>query len=308
MAFDEILEPERKESVPEAEPREVYQFQCSESEYREINRLQKRLAYRGPLILAVFFVYLFIHVVFVSSTPDSILGFFFGAAFFGTVIQIKGIRAYHKIWKKNREVLCTSTYEYRIFDDYLILKVYRANEQVRESKYYYTDFEGAQQLGNWLFFKFNMQSFIVRKSDLQENSAFFTRMYRYLAKPVEPVAPNKWRIPSVVLFVASILSLFGAIALVVIVSGGKNPSMENMWMFFLLTPIPIASVVFGFVLKSKGYKYKKNVVAGIIMTVVLCIYGSFAFVFANAGNPYGNAATAQITQSRNVALNVHNQP
>ena len=54
-----------------------------------------------------------------------------------------------------------------------------------------------------------------------------------------------------------------------------------MWLFFLLTPIPISSIVFGFVLKSKNYKYKKNVIVGIIMAALLCIYGSFSFIFAN---------------------------
>ena len=50
---------------------------------------------------------------------------------------------------------------------------------------------------------------------------------------------------------------------------------------FLFLPIPIASIVFGFYLKKKGYKYKKNVIVGVIMAVLLCIYGSFAFVFSD---------------------------
>lgn len=48
-----------------------------------------------------------------------------------------------------------------------------------------------------------------------------------------------------------------------------------------MTPIPIASIVWGFVLKSKGCKYKKNIIVGIIMTVLLCMYGSFTFIFSN---------------------------
>ena len=37
--------------------------------------------------------------------------------------------------------------------------------------------------------------------------------------------------------------------------------------------------IYGFVLKAKGCKYKKNVIIGIIMTILLCIYGSFSFIF-----------------------------
>ena len=63
---------------------------------------------------------------------------------------------------------------------------------------------------------------------------------------------------------------------------GINQAMtENMWVFFLFLPIPIASIVFGFYLKKKGYKYKKNVIVGFIMAALLCIYGSFTFIFAN---------------------------
>ena len=56
---------------------------------------------------------------------------------------------------------------------------------------------------------------------------------------------------------------------------------ENMWVFFLFLPVPFASIVFGFYLKKKGYKYKKNVIVGIIMAALLCIYGSFTFIFSN---------------------------
>ena len=57
--------------------------------------------------------------------------------------------------------------------------------------------------------------------------------------------------------------------------------VENMWLFFLWTPIPIASVVFGYKLKARGYKYQKNVITGFIMAALLCIYGSFSLIFAD---------------------------
>ena len=36
-----------------------------------------------------------------------------------------------------------------------------------------------------------------------------------------------------------------------------------------------------FILKKKGYKYKKNIIVGFIMAILLCIYGSFTFLFGN---------------------------
>ena len=66
---------------------------------------------------------------------------------------------------------------------------------------------------------------------------------------------------------------------VAILSNDNQMMPENMWLFFLFVPIPIASVVLGLYLKKKGYKYKKNVIVGIIMAIFLCIYGSFTFLF-----------------------------
>lgn len=139
--------------------------------------------------------------------------------------------------------------------------------------------EQINQLDKWLFFRFGGRSFIIRKSELKENSAFFSYMYNNPSKTMENPIPDKWHVTSIILFIASLLSMLGALSLVRAVSKMNNSFNENMWMFFLFTPIPITSVVFGFILKAKGYKHKKNIIVGIIMTFLLCIYGSFAFMF-----------------------------
>lgn len=116
-------------------------------------------------------------------------------------------------------------------------------------------------------------------------------MYKNPSKTIESTNP----ITSIILFVASLLSILGGLALVGAVSSVNNLFVENMWLFFLLTPIPIASIVYGFVLKSKGCKYKRNIIVGIIMTVLLCIYGSFTFIFANVYN-HSNEPIVKVDQ------------
>lgn len=54
---------------------------------------------------------------------------------------------------------------------------------------------------------------------------------------------------------------------------------ENAWRCFLLLPIPLASLVLGAIYKKKGFRCKKNIVVGIIITVLLVLYGSFTFAF-----------------------------
>ena len=90
--------------------------------------------------------------------------------------------------------------------------------------------------------------------------------------------PSKLRTLSIVLFIASLLSIFSGIMLWGLLMQANGLMQENMWTFFLMTPIPISSIILGFILRAKGYKYKKNIIAGFIMTFFLCIYGSFVFM------------------------------
>lgn len=276
VSVDEILDIERKESVSEIEPNETYQFNYTTTELKEIYRLQRKNIYKRPILFALISIFL-IKSLIVSSAPNLTIGFAFGMFFTGFIFHIKEIHAYNKTWKKSLEQVCELIYEYKIFEDKIVVNIYRKSERIRESKCYYTDIEQIQQCGNWLLFQFGRQLFIVRKSDLKENSAFFSYMYKNPLKTID----STFSIVSIILFVASLLSILGGLALVETVSRVNNLANENMWLFFLLTPIPIASIVWGFVLKSKGCKYKKNIIVGIIMTALLCSYGSFTFIFAN---------------------------
>ena len=278
ISVDEILNSENKEQNAEIQPNESYRFTFSKQELNEIYRLQRKSIYKRPIIFTVLCILMIVFFIG-SSAPDVMIGFSFGMFLIGAVSHIKGIRAYSKAWKNSTERICKSVYEYKVFENYISVNIYRENEKIRESKCFFTDIEQIQQFGKWLFLQFGGQSFIIRKSDLKENSAFYSYMYKNPSKIIEPPVSNKWRTISIILFVASLLSIMGALALVGAVSNANGLFVENMWLFFLLTPIPITSIIFGFILKSKGYKYKKNIIVGFIMTFFLCIYGLFTFMF-----------------------------
>ena len=226
-------------------------------ELSEIYRLQRKSVYKRPLIFTMLCILMIVFFIG-SSAPDVMIGFSFGMFLIGAVSHIKGIRAYSKAWKNSVERIAQSTYEYKVFENYISVNIYRENERIRESKCFFTDIEQIQQFGKWLFLQFGGQSFIIRKSDLKENSAFYSYMYKNPSKIMEKPLHNRWKTLSIILFVASLLSIFGALGLVAVVSSENHLFVENMWLFFLLTPIPISSIVLGFVLKSKNFKYKKN--------------------------------------------------
>ena len=58
--------------------------------------------------------------------------------------------------------------------------------------------------------------------------------------------------------------------------------------------IPLASVAFGYVLRKKGLKWKKNVVIGVIFTALLCLYGSFYFLVPAQEFPAAEAPAAEV--------------
>ena len=278
VSVDEILGFETIEQNNEILPNELYRFTFSKEELSEIYRLQRKSVYKSPLIFTVLCILMILFFIG-SSAQDVMIGFAFGMFLIGAVSHIKEIRAYSKAWKNSTEQICKSVYEYKVFENYIRVNIYRENERIRESKCFFTDIEQIQQFGKWLFLQFGGQSFIIRKSDLKENSAFYSYMYKNPSKIIDSPVSNKWRTISITLFVASLLSIMGALALVGAVSNANGLFVENMWLFFLLTPIPITSIIFCFVLKSKGYKYKKNIIVGFIMTFFLCIYGLFTFMF-----------------------------
>lgn len=277
-SLDEILGTET--ALQEADPQanEAYRFTFAKEELDEIYRLRKKIIYKNPVLFALVCVLLIVYLISTSAS-GIIIGFAFGALLTGSASHIKGIHAYNKVWKSSVERIIKSTYEYRLFEEYIEINIYRKNEMIRKSKCCYTDIEQMQQLGKWLFMQFGGQSFIIRKSELKENSAFYSYMYRNPSKTTETKSPDKWRAVSALLFIASLLSILGAVALVSAVSKANGLFAENMWLFFLLTPVPIASIVWGLVLRTKGYKYRKNIIVGIVMTALLCIYGSFTFMF-----------------------------
>lgn len=300
VSVDEILGFENIEQNDEILPNESYRFTFSKQELNEIYRLQRKSIYKRPIIFTVICILMIVFFIG-SSSPDVMISFSFGMFLIGAVSYIKGILAYSKTWKNITERICKSVYEYKVFENYISVNIYRENEKILESKCFFTDIEQIQQFGKWLFLQFGGQSFIIRKSDLKENSAFYSYMYKNPSRITEKPMNNKWKVLSVILFVASLLSIFGALGLVSMVSNKNHLFVENTWLFFLLTPVPIASIVLGFVLKLKNYKYKKNIIVGIIMATLLCIYGSFSFVFANV---YDHSDEPIVRAEQTIGINI----
>lgn len=265
-------------STFEQTPNEIYQFNYSKEELDEIRRIQGFSYIRRPVIVIIVLFFLLIPNL-ISSPENHIIVFvsvIIMIMLFSIIVTVKN---HNKVWTANIERIAESTYELDFYDNHVIIKTHRNGEKVRECKCYYKDFEWIYNSEKWLFLVISGQSYIIRKYDLKENSILYAYMHGNINKIKEIEPLNILNLISITLFFASLYSIFIALFAIGKLSSANGLFVENTWVFFTLTPLPLSSLIFGCFLKSKGQKYKLNFITGIIITAFLCIYGSFVFIF-----------------------------
>mgnify|MGYP006066961001 CR=1 FL=1 len=91
---------------------------------------------------------------------------------------------------------------------------------------------------------------------------------------------TRWRIILMILFLASLGCFIFAMPVCVLLSelGGLPEFIRYLWGFYLLLPIPLASLMLGCWGMQRGIKAKKNIIAGSIVAGLLLIYGSMGFL------------------------------
>ncbi|MBQ7406486.1 MAG: helix-turn-helix domain-containing protein [Clostridia bacterium] len=280
VSIDDILSEAAPIDENKNEPKEAYVFKYEKSDLQEVFKKARFPLIKRAIIFTLACIVLFVFLA-AAGANDTIIGLLLGYFLIGVISHIKGYFAYSKAWKNSESRILESTYSYEIFDGYFILNISKNEEITKTLKIYFEDIEKIQSFGNYLVLQISGQSYIIKKDALIPESAFITFCNNTPNKVEAKKPKDKLKIISILLFVLSICTILGALISVAILSGINQAMTENMWIFFLFLPIPIASVVFGFYLKKKGYKYKKNVVVGVIMAALLCIYGSFTFIFSD---------------------------
>ena len=83
--------------------------------------------------------------------------------------------------------------------------------------------------------------------------------------------------------VLSILSIVLTMVVIAII-GTFSKDIDNfdpsryLWLFFLIMPIPLTSLILGIIYRFKGYKCIANIIVGIITIIVCFMYGSLFFM------------------------------
>ncbi len=280
VSIDNILSEAEPITENKSEPKEAYVFKYDKSDLQNVFKKARFPLIKRAIIFTLACIVLFIFFA-AAEANETIIGLLLGCFLIGVISHIKGYFAYGKAWKASESRILESTYSYGIFDGYFILNISKNEEITRTLKIYFDDIEKIQSFGNYLVLQIAGQSYIIKKDALIPESAFIAFCNNTPNKVEAEKPKDKLKVISILLFVLSICTILGALIGVSVLSVINQAMTENMWVFFLFLPIPIASIVFGFYLKKKGYKYKKNVIVGVIMAALLCIYGSFAFIFSD---------------------------
>lgn len=226
------------------------------------------------------------------------LPFFFGILFGSSIMRI------NKTIKKSAEVARREApnlqAKYWFYADHLVYNVWSDNSTSTFKKKY-SELKTKLHDDKYIYIMFDNRYAVIDKNSCNEHLDQLSQLiglqqkqtntgtYKYTNSTDstnEQKPQSRWvSALLIVLFVLSLASLFIALMLMAM-ARVLSPlpefalaTTEHMWVFYLVIPIPATSIALGIIYKRKGYKCKKNIVAGIIMAVILFIYGSFTAIF-----------------------------
>ena len=278
----EIIKIVNKNSEPLFEAEVIYTEEIYKNTY--MNFYRKHLIINYIAIALSFLIFL---GIILSDTDNTfvVLPFMFICIFGGYIIRVN--KSINKAIKTALESRPNLKSKYSFYEDHFIVNSISDNSNGTFTKKY-SDIKLLNQDSRYIYLTFDGLFSVI---DIESCKNDEEKLYSLLnLSKVEPkIKETNKTIKTVLLiaFVFSIVSIWLALMLVAFsVQASPLPDfpfamIEHMWKFFLIIPIPIASLILGIVFIRKGYKCKKNIIAGIIMIVVLSIFGTFTSNFSS---------------------------
>lgn len=275
VSLDDILTDSQKqvEDNPK-EPSERYVFEYTKKDVSYILRKSLVSSNKGYLWFLLFWVV--IYFTSFNGRAEDPIGFIWGIVFSQVLLIVASIVQNIKYYKAAKPRLIASSYLIEVYDDYISLSISRDN-QVKESlNIRFNEIEGMLLWGDFFEIQYLGRLYSVKRDILVQNSIFYSLYEKNQAKKERKSPKGTLKFISILLMVITLASIWMAWMCVISPLGvnfGLNELSQRMWIFLLFIPIPIASILLGFYLKKKGFKYLLNIIVGIIILLVLCLYG-----------------------------------
>ncbi len=281
VSIDELLNSEEISQETKFEvPKESYSFSFDKKEAKSAVSPGIKRGFYIPIPFSVFSIFFSI-IILLSGEGDGNGAIHLLVSFLvHPSIIIALLVVSNRVVNKLANNMCEKEYRYTLFEKAMNVEIYQNNTLLRVYYIDYDAMEGVKASNDFISFKFDSQRFVIKRDILIKDSI------------IEALAKNKPRkekrlksnlplwIISWFIFALSIMSFFIFVFLLNALSSVNNAIFLNMWIAYPVAIIPAISAVFGIVLKIKKHKgATKNIIVGLVMTFILCMYGMFSFVF-----------------------------
>ncbi len=292
VSVDEILGisdgEEHMESSEDDGIRESYSFRYDSKEVEGVSKCVMKPLRRSFVLCSVFSAICFIIIATSENVfRSTVFGVLFGMLIGYAALNAKSLSAAKKEWEKAVKKIPSRTYSYTVSSGMLIIKIFKDGSLICEEHNSLENISNIVDCDGYSLLVIAGRSYIVRRSDLKCDSELLLRMRS--KKGIKEIPTQKTKrlngISSIAVL-ASVFSVFGGFGLssfIAELNGCADNFPMYLWTMFIFVPIPVFSVAFGLALKRKGYDYKGNIIIGIIIFCVLCLYGSLSFVFSGIG-------------------------
>lgn len=243
-------------------------------------------------------------LAFTTDIPAWGGGFLIGFAACFLTIAFAAIFRYLSLRKRAAAQLQETEVALEVYADSLSVTLRKEGEYRLQKKYSLSAVRKLRNTNDFLLMQWQDEQLIIKKKALKSDSVLYACSGADAPNAAAPA--NKARCLSLLFCLGSIAAFFFAIFLVLGISDPPTKFLQNAWILFLFIPIPIASVVLGFYWKAKKQVYKKNIIIGIVITLLLCIYGSFTFVFSGMYD-YSDKPVARVEQLTGIQLPQYRQ-
>ncbi len=279
VSVDKLLCEEQESDSEIMLPSESYTFKYSFNESESFKKYTSSTIKSSWIIVAaLLLVSLFLGA---SGASEVVVGLTIGFLLAFVLGVIKSYSMQNKLWKDSQPKILRSEYSYDFYDNYFEVRISRDGIVNKTFKIQYTEIEKPCDIGAFFLFQFNGQLFYIRKSDLKENSVLLGLFNKESQKQFSEQKNKNIQIISRLLVLGCVFSLFIVPQILEALSQFNGKSVENSWVFFLFLPVTIGSAIFGYKTKSRNLKTTKNIVIGIIMSIIFFIYGMFCVIFSD---------------------------
>ncbi len=207
----------------EISPIEKYSFKYDEDETKLIHQKQLKPTINA-LIASVIFAIALVFYKFVSDMPNILFGVFLGIFLIYIIVYLRGILLFQKNAKVYRSAMQTREYVYSIFDGTLKIEIYEEGNKIAEENRKYSEIQAVNDIGAYLLLTFANRIFVIRKSEISEQSLLYTRLSIQKTK----TAKKKRKIALIVFLICAVLAIILGTLGKTYEKYTNNQAVENM--------------------------------------------------------------------------------